>query len=221
MKKNYVISPQIINTMELSNEPWGIKDSSSCFIYGNLALSLLHDFQKSFVYEGLYDDELPWEGAKFVQQFVDHDKKVIKKGERICSLETHAFGKKRILLSYFQEKFPLYEDGDCIGIIFHCWKAKNYSLAYLYKHYDKLPSSILFQPPTDLFTEREWDIIFLFLQKYKRKQIGTILNLDSSAIEKYVTRIYHKISINSRLQLEEYCRVNDFNRYVPEKFLLS
>ncbi|AWK41801.1 MULTISPECIES: hypothetical protein [Photorhabdus] len=37
MKKNYAISPQFINTIEKCNEPWGIKDSSSNFIYGNSA----------------------------------------------------------------------------------------------------------------------------------------------------------------------------------------
>ncbi|ETS33631.1 hypothetical protein PTE_00807 [Photorhabdus khanii NC19] len=35
--KSYEISTQIINTMELSNEPREVKDSSSCFIYGNSA----------------------------------------------------------------------------------------------------------------------------------------------------------------------------------------
>ncbi|QXF33494.1 hypothetical protein CE143_10235 [Photorhabdus luminescens] len=37
MKKNYVISPQIINTIEMSNEPWGIQDSSSNFIHDDSA----------------------------------------------------------------------------------------------------------------------------------------------------------------------------------------
>ncbi|WP_339366763.1 MULTISPECIES: hypothetical protein [unclassified Photorhabdus] len=37
MKKNYAISPQIINTMAMNNDPLGIKDSSSNFIYGNIA----------------------------------------------------------------------------------------------------------------------------------------------------------------------------------------
>ncbi len=68
MKKNYVISPQIINTMELSNEPWGIKDSSSYFIYGNLALSSIENFPDSFDFEGLYDDELPWNGSEFAKE---------------------------------------------------------------------------------------------------------------------------------------------------------
>ncbi|OCA55880.1 hypothetical protein [Photorhabdus namnaonensis] len=36
MKKSNAISPQVINTMAISNEPWGIKDSSSNFIYDNL-----------------------------------------------------------------------------------------------------------------------------------------------------------------------------------------
>ncbi len=35
MKKNYAISPQIINTIEMSNESRGIQDSSSIFIYSN------------------------------------------------------------------------------------------------------------------------------------------------------------------------------------------
>ncbi|WP_327082903.1 hypothetical protein [Photorhabdus laumondii] len=35
MKKNYALSPQIINTMEMENEPWEIADSSSNFIYSN------------------------------------------------------------------------------------------------------------------------------------------------------------------------------------------
>ncbi|MEK9494898.1 helix-turn-helix transcriptional regulator, partial [Photorhabdus sp. P32] len=66
-----------------------------------------------------------------------------------------------------------------------------------------------------------WDIIFLFLQKYTRKQIGTILNLDSSVIENHMIRIYHKININSTIQLEEYCQVNNLYHYIPEKFLLT
>ncbi|WP_046395127.1 PAS domain-containing protein [Photorhabdus luminescens] len=220
--KNCTISPQIINTMEISNEPWGVKDSSSCFIYGNKALSSIKNFSQSFDYNGLYDHELPWDGAEFAKEYIHHDQEVMKKGKKICSLETHLFGKEKILSSYFCEKMPFYhEDGSCIGVIYHCWKAKDYSLISLYQYHNKLPPSILLQPPTDLFTDREWDIIFLFLQKYTINQMGTILNLDPSVIENHINRIYHKININSTLQLEEYCRVNNLYHYIPEKFLLT
>ncbi|EQB98360.1 LuxR C-terminal-related transcriptional regulator [Photorhabdus temperata] len=221
--KSYEISAQIINTMELSNEPWGIKDSSSCFIYGNsVTKKFIHNFKESFDYEGRYDHELPWGGAEFAKEFINQDKKVIENGERICSLETHIYGKEQILSSYFCEKMPFYhKDGNCIGIMYHGWEAKEYSLTHLYQYYNELPASIIFQPPSAIFTQQEWDIIFFFLQRYTRKQIGQKLNITYDAVETYMTRIYNKIGINSSQQLEEYCLTNNFHHYVPERFLLS
>ncbi|KOY60207.1 LuxR C-terminal-related transcriptional regulator [Photorhabdus heterorhabditis] len=222
MKQNCTISPQIINTIEMSNEPWGIKDKNSRWIYGNMALKSTQDFPSSFDYEGLYDNELPWEGAEFAKEFITHDRNVMKKEERICSLETHAFGKEKVLSSYFQEKSPLYNDeNECVGILLHAWKAPNYSLTSLHQYYNKLPASIILQPPTDLFTQCEWDIIFLFLQQYSKKRIGEILNIAYRTVGTHMDRIYGKIGINSSQQLKEYCRDNNFHHYVPEKFLLS
>ncbi|RAX02642.1 MULTISPECIES: LuxR C-terminal-related transcriptional regulator [unclassified Photorhabdus] len=221
--KNYTISPQIINTMEISNEPWGIKDSSSNFIYGNSATKkYIHNFKASFNYDGLYDHELPWDGAEFAKEFIIQDSMVMAKEQRICSVETHIFGQDQMLSSYFCEKLPFYhEDGNCIGVMYHCWEAKSYSLASLHQYYKKLPASIMLQPPSDIFTPREWDIIFFFLQKYTRQQIRQILNIAYRTIETYMAQIYNKIGIHSSQQLEEYCLANNFHHYVPEKFLLS
>ncbi|PQQ31508.1 hypothetical protein C6H64_06290 [Photorhabdus luminescens] len=48
MKKSYAILPQNINTIEMSNEPWGIQNSSSNFIYNDSATKnlfiLLHNY---------------------------------------------------------------------------------------------------------------------------------------------------------------------------------
>ncbi|WP_445497023.1 LuxR C-terminal-related transcriptional regulator [Photorhabdus sp. SF281] len=221
--KNYTISPQIINTLEISNEPWGVKDSSSNFIYGNSATKkFIHNFKESFDYEGLYDHELPWDGAEFSEEFIVQDKNVMAKEQRICSIETHIFGEEKTLSSYFCEKSLFYhEDGNCIGVIYHCWKAKEYSLTQLHQYHKNLPSSIILQPPTDIFTQQEWDIIFFFLQKYTKKQIGQRLNIAHHAVEAYMAKIYSKIGINSSQQLEEYCLMNNFHHYVPERFLLS
>ncbi|TNH41658.1 helix-turn-helix transcriptional regulator [Photorhabdus luminescens] len=220
--KNCTISPQIINTMEISNEPWGIKDKNSCFIYGNLAFKHIQNLPDSFDYEGWCDDEIPWDGAEFAKEFIIHDQRVMEKKARICSLETHMYGKDTFLSSYFQEKYPFYnDDNECVGTLFHGWKAKDYSLASLHLYYKTLPASIILQPPSDIFTPREWDIIFFFLQKYTRKQIGQKLNIAYHTVETYMARIYGKISIHSSQQLEEYCLANNFHHYVPEKFLLS
>ncbi|OWO84035.1 helix-turn-helix transcriptional regulator [Photorhabdus luminescens] len=220
MNKSYAISPQVINTMEQSNEPWGIKDKNSCFIYGNLALKSVKNFSSSFEFEGLYDHELPWDGAEFAKEYIAHDRKVMEKEERICSLETHIHGKEQILSSYFCEKYPLYhEDGSCIGTIFHGYQAQDFSFTRLFR--GKLPASIMFQPPTDLFTQREWDVIFLLLHKYTSQQIGRMLNISHRTVENHISRIYKRISVHSGYQLEEYCRTNDYDLYVPKRFVQS
>nr|MCA6220720.1 helix-turn-helix transcriptional regulator [Photorhabdus antumapuensis] len=89
MDNKLIISPQIINTMKQNNEPWGIKDKNSCFIYGNKALNLIKGFSDSFDFEGLYDDELPWNGAEFAKEYIQHDQKVMKEEKSYISLETH------------------------------------------------------------------------------------------------------------------------------------
>ncbi|WP_387464177.1 helix-turn-helix transcriptional regulator [Photorhabdus sp. RM323S] len=218
MNSKLTISPQIINTLEQSNDPWGIKDINSCWIYGNQAFKNLQNFPDSFNYEGHYEDELPWDGAEFAKEYMLHDKKVMEREDRICSLETHVYGKEKILSSYFFDKNPIYkEDGNCMGIIFHGWQAQDFSLTRLY--HGKLPASIMFQPPTDLFTQREWDIIFLLLQKYTSKQMGKMLNISYRTVETHILRIYRRIGVNSSYQLEEYCRMNDYDLYVPERFV--
>ncbi|NHB60273.1 helix-turn-helix transcriptional regulator [Photorhabdus sp. RW14-46] len=215
---NKIISSQIINTMKQCNDPWGIKDKNSCFIYANQSFKTLQNLSNSFDYEGVFDDEIPWDGAEFAKEFITHDKTVMTKEQRVCSLETHVYGKNQILSSYFFEKLPIYhEDGSCMGILFHGWQAQDFSFTRLF--YGKLPASIMFQPPTDLFTQREWDVIFLMLHKYTSKQIGRMLNISYRTVETHISRIYKQIGLHSTRQLEDYCRTNDYDLYVPERFV--
>ncbi|MCE1672032.1 helix-turn-helix transcriptional regulator, partial [Enterobacter hormaechei] len=77
----------------------------------------------------------------------------------------------------------------------------------------------LFSPPTDIFTKREWDVIFLMLHKYTSKQIGRMLNISYRTVESHFSRIYKRIGVHSSRQLEDYCRTNDYDLYVPERFV--
>ncbi len=144
----------------------------------------------------------------------------MKSETTVCSLETHMYGNNKFLSSYICEKYPLYNDeNECVGVIFHGWEAQDFSLTRLF--YGKLPASIIFQPSTHLFTQREWDVIFLSLHKYTSKQIGRILNISYRTVEHYTAQIYRKVGVRSAQQLEEYCRFNNYDLYVPKKFLRS
>ncbi|EYU17166.1 LuxR C-terminal-related transcriptional regulator [Photorhabdus aegyptia] len=218
MDNKLITSPQVINTMQQSNEPWAIKDKNSCWIFCNSALRQMQNIPDLFDYEGKYDSELPWNGAEFAKKFVIHDKSVMKQGERICSLETHTYGKDKFPSSYFSEKYPIYNDkNECIGIFIHGWQAQDFSFTQLFD--GKLPASIMFQPPTDLFTQREWDVIFFMLQKYTSKQIGRMLSISHRTVETHIARIYERIGVHSSHQLEEYCHTNDYDLYMPKCFV--
>ncbi|NHB90634.1 helix-turn-helix transcriptional regulator [Photorhabdus cinerea] len=218
MKTKNDISAQIINTMKNSYDPWGIKDISTCFIYENKAMAMLQNIPADFNVEGRFDSELPWAGATYEEQFQRHDRTVMHLGKSVYSLETHIFGKERLISSYLFEKFPFYnENNECIGIIFHGQKSEAFSLKQFFN--GKLPPSIMFCSPSKQFSPQEWEVIFLFLKKHSKRKISQILNIPYLSIENHMERVYKKLEINSYSQLEEYCRLNNFNFYIPEKFL--
>lgn len=95
----------IINTFEMSQDAWAIKDKNSCFIYGNNAVNSLLSLDKKFTLKGHYDNEIPWDGAEYYQEFMLHDKIVMSRNKTIISLETHKFSYENYLSSYLTEKF--------------------------------------------------------------------------------------------------------------------
>ena len=212
------IPADIINTLEISTDAWGIKDKNSCFVYGNNIIKNLQVLDNKFSYEGRYDDEIPWQGAQFSKEFILHDQTVMMRDINITSLETHKWNKEKNLSSYLFEKIPFYDDNnECQGIIFHGRKAESYCLNRLYR--GKLPGSLMFTPPIDTLSSREWDIVFLFIHRYTSKQIGKILNISYRTVENHFAAIYRKIGIHKASQFLEYCYEHDFDLYVPEHFV--
>ncbi len=212
------IPADIINTLEISGDAWGIKDKNSCFVYGNNTFKYLQALDKHFSYEGHYDSEIPWQGAQFSKEFILHDQTVMMRDKNITSLEMHKFNKEKNLSSYLFEKMPFFDEkNECQGIIFYGRKAESYCLNRLYR--GKLPGSLMFTPPVDILSDREWDIVFLFIHRYTSKQIGKILNISYRTVENHFAAIYRKIGIHKSSQFLEYCYENDFDLYVPEHFV--
>lgn len=209
------IPADIINTLEISDDAWGIRDKNSCFVYANDAVKKLQNFRKNFSVEGLYDYELPWNGAQFHKEFKLHDQTVLERNKAITSLETHHFFNEQNLSSYLCEKMPFYDDNnECQGIIYHARKAESYYLNHLY--HGKLPSSLIFTLPIEILSIREWDIIFLFIHNYSRKQTAEILKISYRTVEHYFSSIYNKTGVKDIKMLREYCYENNFQLYVPE-----
>ncbi|PQQ36909.1 hypothetical protein C6H65_22525 [Photorhabdus luminescens] len=85
---------------------------------------------------------------------------------------------------------PITEDKDsqhCLGTLFHVNKAKIFSLTCLF--YGKLLASIMYQTPSELFTQVKHAIIFLSLQKYisqKLEGYRCLNDFELNASEKFL-----------------------------------
>ena len=81
------------------------------------------------------------------------------------------------------------------------------------------PTSLVFTPPSEMFTNREWDIIFHLNQKLSVKDIAIKLNLSPRTVENNIQKIYIKAGVKNFNSFFEYCKTNGFDKYIPDRFL--
>ncbi|AWK15742.1 helix-turn-helix transcriptional regulator [Candidatus Fukatsuia symbiotica] len=211
------ISPQIILMCENSRDPWAIKDLESRFIYGNKANAALLNLPSKFDIESRLDSEIPNPTADFACNFQEHDRKVIELKQNISSLDIYTYGREQITQPYISEKSPLHnQDGKCIGVIFHIRKCHFFPTTSFIG--GKLPCSLVFDPPEDLFTKDELEVVFLAIHRMSAKEIAKELDLLDRTIEKRLGNIYRKIGVSFLRQLIDYCQTKGFDRYIPPRF---
>ncbi|MNG56345.1 helix-turn-helix transcriptional regulator [Serratia marcescens] len=200
-----------------NNEPWGAKDMLSRFIYANKAYYDLINIPYNFNIESRLDSEIPAATSEFAIEFQNHDKKVISSNQSISSLEIHPFGKMMEIQPYIFEKFPLIHDGVIVGTIFHGKKATLFSTEMLLQ--TQTPTSFMVTPPSTMFTDREWQVIFLLNHRYTSKEIAQKLALSPKTIQNHIQRIYAKTGVNTINHFIEHCRELNYDKYLPKDFL--
>ncbi|EOI6457063.1 helix-turn-helix transcriptional regulator [Yersinia enterocolitica] len=207
----------MIRFWEHSSEPWGIRDNQSIFIYSNARHHKLLGLSEKYNLEGRLDSELPSPTAAFQMEFQAHDRKVELSQERITSVEIHEWDGLSYLKPNFCDKYPLIdENGVSQGIIFHVRPVEDIILSRLTKI--TIPTSLIFTPPSDLFTKREWEVLFYTLHSFSSKDIARKLHLSPRSISNIIQNIYRKAGVSSKRQIVDYCYENKISNYVPQSF---
>ncbi|EOR67076.1 helix-turn-helix transcriptional regulator [Yersinia enterocolitica] len=207
----------LIRFWENSSEPWGVKDNQSRYVYANNRLHRLLALPDKFNMEGRTDVELPTPIAEFELEFQEHDCKVKLLQDRITSVEIHAWDGRSYYQPYFVDKYPLMdENGISQGVICHGRPVEDIILTHINKI--KVPKSLILTPPSDLFSKRDWEVLFYILHSFSSMEVATKLHLSSRTIDNITQKIYKKIGISGRQQLVDYCYENKINNYVPQSF---
>ncbi|MEN3262826.1 LuxR C-terminal-related transcriptional regulator [Sodalis endosymbiont of Spalangia cameroni] len=85
----------------------------------------------------------------------------------------------------------------------------------------ELPYPVVLSQPNDMFSDREWDVLFLSLQRLSCKEIAKWLEIAVKTAEVHLSNIYNKADVHHTNQLRLFCREKGINRYLPPKFLPS
>lgn len=216
-----VLPAQLLMLWGSSQEPWGVKDIDSKYIYANLAYyHLLKIDPRKFCIVGHLDEELPSPISEFASHFQQHDRQTIEHQDRLCSIEIHPYEADQLMRPYYFDKYPLYEEQTrlCIGTIFHARKVENVLLKKQLLSQAK-PGYFVFYPPEKVFTEKELEVIFCVLQNMSRKLIALHLGLSPRTVENKLQAIYGKAGVNSLSQFGEYCCHKGYDHYIPQKLL--
>lgn len=202
---------------EFNSEPWGAKDLNSRFIYANKAYYDLINIPHYFNLDGRYDSEIPAVTSEFSADFQLHDKKVIVANKSISSLEIHAYGKYKEIEPYIFEKYPLIYKGIIVGTIFHGKKTSFFSTEMLLS--SQTPTSFMFNPPNDHFSEKEWAVIFFLNQRHTSKEIAKKMSISPRTVQNHIQNIYRKSGVNTLNAFIDYCREYNYEKYVPRSIL--
>ncbi len=207
-----------ISYMENSNDFWAIKDNESRFVYANDIMIYYSGLPKGFNIEGRLDGECPAPWAEFEDIIQANEKNVRISQKTIPVLNTLTYGgREKIIQPFLVNVTPLMKDGKCIGVVGHGRKLEIYSMYHFENNIH--PESLTFGKPTDLFTDREFDIVFFALQSLSAKDIAKKLGITYRTVQSRLHIIYQKIGINSLSQLKEYCRGKGYNNYAPTRFI--
>ncbi|WP_145518044.1 helix-turn-helix transcriptional regulator [Yersinia bercovieri] len=207
----------LIRFWEHSDDPWAIKDNQSRYIYANPRVNKLWHLSDDYCVEGRLDGEIPTPSAEFQDEFQKQDRRVELLQERATSVDIQLYDGHSYFTPYFCDRYPLIdESGISIGVIFHCRPATDIMLTRLTKI--KVPTSLTFTPPSDLFTKREWEVLFYILHAYTSPEIAKKLFLSPRTICNIIQSIYKKVGVTSKRQIIEYCYENKINNYVPQSF---
>ncbi|WP_145519728.1 helix-turn-helix transcriptional regulator [Yersinia mollaretii] len=218
MKKSLLDSfTMLIRFWEHSSEPWGIRDNKSRFVYSNPRNHKLLGLPDNYNLEGRVDSELPSVVSEFEEEWQAHDRQVQLLQERITAVEIHAWDGLSFYQPYFFDKYPIIdESGASQGVIFHGRAVEDVILTQLNKI--KVPISLIFTPPSNIFLKREWEVLFYILHVFSNNEIAKKLNVSPRAIYNITQSLYKKLGVCNKRQIIEYCYENKISNYVPKSF---
>lgn len=209
---------ELIPYLEMTDTPWGLKDTESVNVYMNVAARKYANLPNSYDIMGKLDEEVPADWSEFAEGYIAQDKMVIQNKIEVPIIESCKWYGNAHLSAYVCDKYPIYHGDTVVGTI---WSSRPFKLLtpmnYFKNEEARFVSSLA---PTDTFTPTELKVIFFLMQRYSAKEIAQILDISPRTIERHVYSIYQKAEVSNVHQFIEYALVIGLDCYIPEDFIV-
>jgi len=197
---------------------WAVKDTNSKFVYVNKAFKIWQTISTSYDYEGLNIGEIPVPVAEFSDIFSQQERFIEQTGKAVRAITTHIQGKEKILQPAYNIQEPLYDENNiCVGTMISVRYVNIITPTSLLS--GKINQHATFQAPSDLFTEKEWEVIYLLHCNLSLKEISRVIGISVDAVNGRLRSCYKKSGVNSTSLLIEFCRGSGIDNYIPLLFL--
>ncbi len=211
----------LISYAEHSDDYWVIKDNQHHHCYVNKVCKYYSDIPDNFNIEGRLVSELPTFLADYQDVVHTADSKILSsKKESNCTL-TLKYGVKRDSTQLFMcNAASLIKNDEVIGMVVRARKLELFTMESITG--SRSPGAIQFGNPSELFSNREFEVVFYILQRLCAQEIAGKMFLAVRTVENHTQTIYEKAGVSgptARYQFIAWCRDKGYDRYVPQKFL--
>ncbi|BBI93014.1 helix-turn-helix transcriptional regulator [Serratia symbiotica] len=160
------------------------------------------------------------ESSQVMDVFHEHEKVVRHEKLPLSLLSTLPTGYKEPPQPWRFDFFPRFDEKNVYqGTFFY---AQPFLFLSLLEYIEgESPYPVMLSQPKEIFTDREWDVLFLSLQRLSCKEIAKWLDIAVKTAEVHLSNIYSKADVHHANQLRLFCREKGINRYLPPKFLPS
>ncbi|MCG5050810.1 helix-turn-helix transcriptional regulator [Pectobacterium brasiliense] len=197
---------------------WAVKDTNSRFIYVNNTFKTWQTISTRYDYEGLNIRDIPVPVAEFSDIFNQQEREIERTGKAVRAITTHIQGSEKIMQPAYNIQEPIYDEHrNCVGTVISVRHVRIITPTSLLN--GTIIQHSTFEPPSKIFTEKEWEVIYLLVCGMMLKDISSILSITVDAVNSRLRSCYRKIGLNSLSGLKEYCRDNRYDNYIPLFFL--
>ncbi len=210
---------ELVSHIEHSDDIWLIKGNNLEFAYMNKVGKYYFNLSDNYNVEGRLIGEMPVYLSEQQEPIHSHENQVRNSNKIMPSMCNTMYGANNKYVQPFMGiTSPLFDDSKIFGTIVRLRKLDFYTPDHFINN--RPPDTIQFGNPSELFTDREFEVIFYTLQRLSAKGIARMLGITPRGVETHLHNIYIKSGIDNRNQLIiTLCRDKGYDRYVPEKFL--